>query len=133
MSEREKLVKVDAGVERLVHHVIGAAIRVHQALGPGLLESVYREAMKLELSAQGIPFEANKEIVISYRDQVIGRSYADLLVGGVLVVELKAIRCLGPAQMSQVLHYLHAGKYVLGLLLNFHEATLAKGIQRVIA
>ncbi len=133
MASSRELLKPDPIVEAFACQVIGAAMTVHTALGPGLIEAVYKEAMKIELRELRIPFVADKPIEIHYREKLVGRSFADLLVGGVLIVELKAVKSLHEAHMAQALHYLYAGGYKLGLLLNFHEAHMRDGIRRVVA
>ena len=121
----------DADVDALATQVIGAAIEVHRALGVGFVESVYREALCLELAAQGIPFERSKRFVVRYRDKVVGGGELDILVGGKLVLELKAVACLIGVHEAQVRNYLKAGGWQLGLLLNFHAELMKEGIRRV--
>lgn len=113
--------------------VIGAAIRVHRALGPGLLESAYQEAMATELSATRIPFERELPVPAFYRDRLLATHYRlDFLVGGLLVVELKAVEMVLPVHAAQVLTYLRLGGYPIGLLLNFGQATLRSGLRRFV-
>jgi GxxExxY protein len=114
----------------LSHQVIGAAITVHKALGPGFLESVYEEGFCLELAALGIPFERQKVVSILYNGQVIGEHRLDILVAGCLVVELKAVKKLEDIHLATVLSYLKATNCSLGLLLNFASPTL--DVRRVV-
>lgn len=116
----------------LAHEVIGAAIEVHRALGPGYLESIYEEALGIELMKRQIPFERQKEIKVLYKDQPIGRHKIDLLVGESLVVELKTVETLADIHTAQVISYLKATRLPLGLLINFNVPVLKNGIQRVI-
>src|SRR5438552_3281144 len=89
-------VEPSAELDALAHEAIGAAIEVHSVLGPGFLESVYEEAMCVELKARGIPFVRQPEIFVQYKGQSIGEGRIDLLVGSKLVVELKAVEMLLP-------------------------------------
>jgi len=99
--------------------VIEAAIRVHKSLGPGFLESFYEEALAIELSEAGIPFERQKSIVLKYKGNPIGEHRLDLLIHGKLVVELKAIKDLEPIHFSIVRSYMKAVGVESGLILNF--------------
>jgi GxxExxY protein len=105
--------------QELTAEIIGAAITVHQALGPGFLESIYEEALCIELTLRKIPFERQRRIIVIYRDQPIGEHRLDLMVADRVVVELKAITELDPVHYSIVRSYMKATKVVSGLLLNF--------------
>ena len=109
--------------------VIEAAIRVHKSLGPGFLESFYEEALAIELTESGIPFERQKSIVLKYRGHPIGEHRLDLLIDSKLVVELKAIKDLEPVHFSIVHSYMKAVGVESGLILNF--GTMPLGIKRV--
>lgn len=109
--------------------VIEAAIKVHKSLGPGFLESFYEEALTIELMEAGIPFERQKTIVLKYKGHPVGEHRLDLLVGGKLVVELKAIKDLEPIHFSIVRSYMKAVGVESGLILNF--GTMPLGIKRV--
>jgi GxxExxY protein len=119
-------------VERLTHTVIGCALAVHRELGPGFLESIYRAAMAIELSANGVPFEVERPLVVNYRGHPIGGQRVDLLVGGEVVVELKAVSAIDPIHIAQILSYLKALNIRVGLLINFHEVMLRDGIRRIL-
>jgi len=119
-------------LDALVHETIGAAIEVHRALGPGFLESIYEEALCLELTHRNISFGRQVSMPICYRSRPVGTSQLDLLVGGQLVVELKAVPQLLPIHVAQVISYLKAAHKPLGLLLNFHVPVLQAGIKRVV-
>jgi GxxExxY protein len=112
--------------------VIGAATEVHRRLGPGFLESIYEAALVIELTRRGIQFERQLPIVVRYEDVVIGEHRLDLLVDGELVVELKAVEAIAPIHLSQLLSYLRAGAFQLGLLINFNVPYLRNGIRRVV-
>lgn len=118
--------------DRLAHAVIGAAIEVHRVLGPGYLESVYEEALGIELGDRGIPFERQVAFSVDYKGRPAGAGRLDMLVGRVLVNELKAADALLPVHRAQLLSYLRATNLALGLLLNFKAATLRDGLERVV-
>lgn len=129
-SFREPPEEVDA----LAHAIIGAAIEVHRELGPGFLESTYEEAMAIELYARGLTVARQISVSVEYKGMKIGESRIDLLVNDLIVVELKAVEQLRPVHTAQVLSYLRAGAYPLGLLFNFNVYTLRDaGIRRIIA
>lgn len=113
--------------------VIGAAIAVHRELGPGFLESVYEEALCVELAARGIEYARQVPVSILYRGHRVGDARLDLLVCSVLVVELKAVETLLPVHQAQTISYLRATGYRLGLLINFNVPTLSVGIKRIVA
>jgi GxxExxY protein len=119
-------------VDALAQKVIGAAIEVHRQLGPGYLESVYEEALTVELRLREIPFERQKTFAVDYKGYPIGEGRMDLLVDNRLIVELKAVQTLAPIHQAQVISYLKANGLHLGLLINFNVTLLKHGIQRVI-
>ncbi len=119
-------------IELLARNVIGAAIAVHRALGPGFLESVYEEALCIELDHQNIPYKRQHPVAVNYRDRSVGEGRLDLLVGEKLIVELKAIEAIAPIHMAQVISYLKTTGYNLGLLINFNVPVLKDGIKRII-
>ncbi len=103
-----------------VYAVVGAAIEVHRELGPGFLEAVYQEAMEVELSARGIPFESQKPIGVKYKGRPLEKQYlADLLCFQEVLVELKALSHLSGNEQAQVLNYLKATGLRVGILINF--------------
>ena len=105
--------------------IINACLEVHKELGCGFLEPVYQSALALEFGKQGIPFEKEKKIEISYKGQILDREYfADFVCYNKIIVELKAVSKLVSANKSQVLNYLNATKLKLGLLINFGQASL---------
>ncbi len=113
----------------LTDGIIQAAIAVHKALGPGFLESIYEEALCIELKILNIPFERQKTIKLTYRNLPIGEHRLDLLVAERVVVELKAIKALEPLHYSIVRSYMKATNLNSGLLLNF--AAMPLTIKRV--
>ena len=108
----------------LAGQVIGSAMKVHSALGPGFLESVYQNALAYELRDAGYKVELEKDITVKYRGQVVGKFAADMLVNDRLVVENKAILMLAKAHEVQLVNYLTATEIDEGLLLNFGAARL---------
>jgi GxxExxY protein len=116
----------------LTEAVIGAAMEVHSALGPGFFEGQYEEAFAKELQIRNIPFERQKEIPLTYKEVPIGQYRLDFLVDKQLVVELKAVDSFSSAHTSQVIAYLAATKLKVGLLINFNVASLRTGIKRVL-
>jgi GxxExxY protein len=102
------------------HAIIGAAMEVHNELGPGFLESVYQKALIRELYVRGIPVKAEMELAVYYKGEPLGANFrVDLLCYHEVVVELKAIRTLSSADEAQLIHYLTATGMRRGLLLNF--------------
>lgn len=122
----------DKKADELARAVIGAAIGGHRQLGPGYLESIYEEALCLELADAGIPFGRQKEIGVDYKGRTVGKHRLDLMVGGRLVVELKCVEELAAIHKAQVISYLKATRLALGLLLNFNVPVLKDGVQRVV-
>jgi GxxExxY protein len=116
--------------DELSRKIIGAAINVHTELGPGFLESLYEEAMKIELKEWGLAYEAQKEIEVTYLGTPIGIHRLDLLVACEVIVELKAVRELTDVHFAQLRSYLRATHLKVGLLLNFAKPTLE--IRRVV-
>ena len=118
--------------DELTGKIIGAAIEVHRHLGPGFLESVYEEALCVELELRKIPFDRQRPIGVDYKGHSVGQGRLDLLVGDKLLVELKAVDRLAPIHNAQVISYLKATHLHLGLLINFNVPLLKDGIRRVI-
>ncbi|MFO0826462.1 MAG: GxxExxY protein [Gemmataceae bacterium] len=105
--------------------IIGAAMEVHRQLGCGFLEAVYQEALELELADRGIPFEPQRELPIHYKGRVLTTTYKpDFLCHTAVVVELKALAQMGTVEEAQVLNYLKATGYEIGLLINFGRTSL---------
>jgi GxxExxY protein len=119
-------------LDDLARAVIGAAIEVHRHLGPGYLEEVYEEALCIELEQRRITYSRQHPVAVAYKGHQVGESRLDLLVGGVLVVELKAVDALAPIHTAQVMSYLKATGCRLGLLINFNVPMLKSGIKRIV-
>lgn len=112
--------------------IIGAAIEVHKQLGPGLLESAYEECLAHEFTLRHIPFERQKPLPVIYKGVKLDVGYRlDFLVGGLVIVELKAIERFAPIHEAQVITYLKLAHSKLGLLLNFNVKLMKNGIKRV--
>ncbi|MDP2320094.1 MAG: GxxExxY protein [Acidobacteriota bacterium] len=119
-------------INALTDRVIGCAIEVHRHLGPGLLESIYRECLAMELAAHQVRFESERHVPIDYKGQrVRGTLKLDLLVEGCVVVELKAVEAIHPIHLAQVMTYLKLTGYPTGLLLNFNVTSLRSGLRRL--
>jgi GxxExxY protein len=107
------------------YSIIGAAMEVHRQLGRGFLESVYQEAMALEMTALGIPYRREVEITVFYKGQQWKACFrADFLCFGSVIVELKALANLSGIEEAQIINYLKATGYEIGLLLNFGASSL---------
>lgn len=115
----------------LTERIIGAAIEVHRRLGPGYLESIYENALVIELNKRGLEAKQQWPVQITYDGQVVGDHRLDLLVEGTIVVELKCIKTFDDIHFAIVKSYLRATNMHHGLLLNFSRTTLQ--IKRVIA
>ena len=116
----------------LTEKVIGAAIEVHRHLGPGLLESIYEQALCVELGLRRIPFERQVEVDVIYKGHVIKGQRVDLLVDGQVIVELKAVSRLPDIVTAQVLSYLKATSLKRALLINFGMSRFADGVKRFV-
>ncbi len=117
----------------LSNQVIGIAIKVHRALGPGLLESAYKECLFYEISQAGIRVEKEKPMPLIYADVHLECGYRiDLLIENKLVIELKSVDALNDVHLAQTLTYMKLGGFKLGLLINFNVTLLKNGIKRVI-
>jgi len=123
---------MDVPIDDLTELVIGLAMRVHDTLGPGLLESIYRDCLVLELVANDLEVEVERRVPVFYRDQKIRDDLKiDILVNGRLVVEVKAIERLLPIHKAQVVTYLKLTGFPAGLLLNFNSTSLRAGLHRL--
>ncbi|MFH1147044.1 MAG: GxxExxY protein [Pseudomonadota bacterium] len=119
-------------INDLTSLVIGAAIEVHKALGPGLLESVYEQCLCRELELRKIPFEQQKVLPLEYKGLRLDCGYRmDILVDKTLIVELKACDDLQPIHEAQLLTYLKLTGLKIGLLINFNVSVLKNGIKRM--
>ncbi len=113
--------------------IIGKAIEIHKTLGPGLLESAYKECLNFELTTCGLFVENEKPIPIIYKDIKLDHGYRiDLLVENKVVIELKTVEAFTDVHVAQILTYLKFGGFKLGLLMNFNVALLKDGLRRFI-
>ena len=129
---KSKTTEPNQSVDQVAHQVIGAAIEVHRQLGPGFLESVYEQAMCIELGLRGIAFAKQPEVTIDYKGCAVGQGRLDLLVAESVIVELKAVEKLSPIHSAQMISYLRITKRKLGLLINFNVPLLKDGIKRIV-
>ena len=126
MTERENL-------NRITENIIGAAIEVHRALGPGLLESAYEACLAFELAQRGLKVEQQKPLPVVYREVKLDCGYRlDLLIEEAVIVEVKAVDRLMPIHQAQLLSYLKLSGCKVGLLINFNVKVLKDGIRRVV-
>jgi GxxExxY protein len=115
-----------------MHRTIGCALAVHRALGPGFLESIYREALCLEMDASDPSFEREMPVRVTYRGTEIPGQRIDLIVEGLIVVELKAVAALADVHRAQLVSYLRTTGLRGGLLINFGARVLKDGLKRVV-
>jgi GxxExxY protein len=123
---------VGAEVERIVTRIMDAAFTVHRALGPGFKESIYKHALCLEMDLQGLKFEREKPIDVIYKQWKIPGQRVDLLVEGLVLVEIKSVPKLRKVHSSQVVSYLKTMDLRIGLLVNFKARVLKEGFKRVV-
>jgi len=117
----------------LTGKIIGAAIEVHKALGPGLLESAYKECLYYKLFQNGLNVVKEKPMPLIFEEVILECGYRiDLLVENKIVIELKSVEALNDIHLAQTLTYMKLGNYKLGLLINFNVLMLKDGIKRVI-
>jgi GxxExxY protein len=120
-------------LNQITSTIIGAAIKVHRALGPGLLESAYHACLCCELKASGLRLEVEKPLPLSYRGVQIDCVYrADLIVDAAVLVEVKAMEDLATVHSRQLNTYLRLTECPVGLLLNFGAPTMRQGIKRIV-
>ena len=121
---------MNANGQRISERVIGCAFEVSNRLGAGFLEAVYANALALEFAEQNLSYEREKPLTVTYKGTEVGIYYADFLIEGRLVLELKALSRLTTDHEAQVMNYLHASRIPVGLLLNFGTPKL--GIKRLV-
>jgi GxxExxY protein len=112
---------VECRGDELTERVIACIIKVHQTLGAGFLEVIYRNALIIELAKQGLTFEIEKEVLVFYEGHPVGRHRLDLVVEGQLVLELKTVSALAAIHYAQIRSYLKATGIAVGLLINFNN------------
>jgi GxxExxY protein len=110
--------------QELTGEIIGRAMTVHSALGPGFVESIHRNALGHELGKAGIQFECLKPILVHYDGVIVGKFEADMVVEGKVLLELKAVQTLVTAHETQLVNYLAATGIEIGLLINFGASSL---------
>ena len=132
-AKNANLKEPGAEVDGLARAVLDAAFEVHRILGPGYLESVYEEALAVELGLRGVAFARHVAFGVEDKGEGVGRARLDMLVGGQLVVELKAVEQLAPIHLAQVLSYLKATGRTLGLRISFNVRELRRGVRRVVS
>ncbi|PYJ55473.1 MAG: GxxExxY protein [Verrucomicrobia bacterium] len=119
--------------DELSRSVIGCGLEVHRNLGPGLLESTYRQCLACELSHAGILFQMEVPLPVRYKDILLDCGYRiDLLVRGELIVEIKSVEALPPIHQAQILTYMRLANVPIGLLINFNVTRLQTGIKRFV-
>jgi GxxExxY protein len=119
--------------DELSRSVIGCAIEVHRTLGPGLLESTYRQCLAYELSHAQIPVQMEMPLPVRYKEVLLDCAYRiDLLVGADPIVEVKSVETLLPIHQAQILTYMRLAKIPIGLLINFNVTKLQGGIKRFV-
>ncbi len=127
------MVKEERRLNRLTDAAIGAAIDVHKALGPGLLESAYEACLVFELADRGLEVERQKPVPVVYRDVTLDVGYRlDLLIERSVIVEVKAVEHLEHVHTAQLLSYLKLSGLKVGLLINFNVAVLKSGLKRIV-
>ncbi len=118
--------------KEITQRIISCALEVHSTFGPGLLESVYEEALAHEFTLRGVRYSRQKEIILKYKGKDVGKHRVDYLVEDEVVVELKAVEALHRIYEAQVLTYLRALNKRVGLLINFNVVRLKEGIKRLV-
>ena len=119
--------------DKLSNTVIGLALEVHKELGPGLLESTYKQCLAYELSKSGIHFQQEFYLHVKYKDMQLSCGYRiDLLIEDTLIVELKCVDALHPVHGAQILTYMRLCNKKVGLLINFNTKLLKDGIKRYV-
>ena len=119
-------------VELIIERIIGCAIEVHRALGSGLLEGIYEDALSIEFDHVGLSYDRQRQIPLTYRGKPLRSHRLDLVVEGVALVEIKAVDRLHPVHGSQVLSYLRSSGLRVGLLMNFNSYSLKSGLKRYV-
>ncbi len=126
------MIEGNLNLEEIAKKVIGCAIKVNKALGPGLLESAYKECLYYELIKAGLFVEKEKPMPLIYEEVKLEIGYRiDLLVEKKLVIEIKSKEALNDVDLAQTLTYLKIGDFRLGLLINFNVTLLKNGLKRV--
>ena len=121
------------GLDKLRERTIGCGIAVHRTLGPGLLESIYRDCMVIELRANGFSVDRERRVSLKYRDQPVGGVLRiDIVVEATLIIEVEAVEKLHPVHSAQLMTYLKLTSLPSGLLMNFNTPALHLGVKRLV-
>jgi GxxExxY protein len=123
---------MDEEPDPLTQRIIGCAVTVHRFLGPGLLESIYRNAFAIEMELQGVPHNRERLVEVLYRGKSLGEFHPDFIVEGEVIVEVKSASAHDRVFDAQVLSYLRLTGLKKGLLLNFGRPVLKDGIKRFV-
>ena len=123
---------MDDVINDLTKRIIGCAIEVHRALGPGLQERTYENALAIELRDQALPFDRQVSVPVAYKGEWVGDYRLDLVVSDAVVVEIKSVERSDPLFEAQVLAYLRASGKRIGLLINFNSHLLSHGVRRFV-
>jgi GxxExxY protein len=123
---------MDDTINDVTKRIIGCAIEVHRALGPGLQERTYENALAIELRDQGLPFDRQVSVPVAYKGEWVGDYRLDLLVSDTVVVEIKSVERGDPLFEAQLLAYLKASGKHIGLLINFNSHLLSQGVRRFV-
>ena len=120
-------------LEEIGRHVVHSAIKVHKALGPGLLESVYQKCLAYELEKVGLPVKCEALLPVRYEEMTIDTGFrADMIVGNAVIIENKTVDKISPIHEAQLLTYLKITNFKLGFLLNWNVTLMKDGIQRMV-
>ena len=131
-TARTTLVEPSQRSDHLAKVVIDSALEVHKVLGPGFLESVYEDALAIELTRRAVPFERQVPVTVKYKGHCVGEGRVDFLVDATLIVELKSVETLAAVHAAQVISYLKAFQQPLGLLITFNVRLLRTGVRRIV-
>jgi GxxExxY protein len=123
---------MDDAINELTKRIIGCAVEVHRALGPGLQERTYENAMAIELRDQRLPFDRQVSVPVAYKGEWVGDYRLDLVVSDTVVVEIKSVERGDPLFEAQLLAYLRASGKHIGLLINFNSHLLSQGVRRFV-
>ena len=127
-----KYAPIPQEAERWGKALLDAAFEVHTVLGAGFLERIYEDTLCHELSLRNIPFDRQKTIVVPYKDLHIEGQRLDLLIGGLVIVEIKAVEIVHSVHQAQLMSYLKATGLRLGFIINFNVPRLKNGIRRIV-
>jgi GxxExxY protein len=132
MTELRTVSHLPPEIERLAREVIDCCLNVHRILGPGMSETVYSRALRVELETRNISFEAERTLPVRYRGRFLCHQRVDLIVGDRVVLEVKSVEQIHPVHIAQVVGYLRLTGARIGFVVNFNVALLKHGIRRVV-